>query len=110
MRHAAAAAPHQVAAADPDCRYALGSVLNHVLLHQTIIGEARPGMLLRASIKGSCGYCAARVYQHERSHTHKPCAMPVLSHLQEALKQLAKIGEKPDVLVRAQCTHGVRLQ
>ena len=27
------------AAADPDARYALGSVLNHVLLHQTIIGE-----------------------------------------------------------------------
>ena len=28
-----------VAAADPDTRYALGSVLNHVLLHQTVIGE-----------------------------------------------------------------------
>ena len=27
------------AAADPNARYALGSVLNHVLLHQTIIGE-----------------------------------------------------------------------
>ncbi|NIH87612.1 TrpB-like pyridoxal phosphate-dependent enzyme [Amycolatopsis granulosa] len=27
------------AAADPDTRYALGSVLNHVLLHQTVIGE-----------------------------------------------------------------------
>ena len=26
-------------AADPDTRYALGSVLNHVLMHQTIIGE-----------------------------------------------------------------------
>ena len=24
---------------DPEVRYALGSVLNHVLLHQTIIGE-----------------------------------------------------------------------
>ena len=44
------------AAADPDTRYALGSVLNHVLLHQTIIG-------------------------------------------QEALLQLAKVGETPDVLV-----------
>lgn len=30
--------PLQVAAADPDARYALGSVLNHVLLHQTVIG------------------------------------------------------------------------
>ena len=29
----------EVAAQDPDIRYALGSVLNHVLLHQTIIGE-----------------------------------------------------------------------
>jgi tryptophan synthase beta chain len=27
------------AAADPGARYALGSVLNHVLMHQTIIGE-----------------------------------------------------------------------
>jgi tryptophan synthase beta chain len=29
----------EVAAADPAIRYALGSVLNHVLLHQTVIGE-----------------------------------------------------------------------
>jgi tryptophan synthase beta chain len=29
----------EVAAQDPATRYALGSVLNHVLLHQTIIGE-----------------------------------------------------------------------
>ena len=50
-----------VAAADPDTRYALGSVLNHVLLHQTVIGE-------------------------------------------EALLQLAKVGETPDVLVG--CTGG----
>lgn len=28
-----------VAAADPSVRYALGSVLNHVLMHQTVIGE-----------------------------------------------------------------------
>jgi len=49
------------AVADPDVRYALGSVLNHVLLHQTIIGE-------------------------------------------EALLQLAKIGETPDLLVG--CTGG----
>eukprot|EP00878_Enallax_costatus_P001343 GHUV01001490.1.p1 GENE.GHUV01001490.1~~GHUV01001490.1.p1 ORF type:complete len:431 (+),score=80.89 GHUV01001490.1:382-1674(+) len=51
----------EVAAADPNARYALGSVLNHVLLHQTIIGE-------------------------------------------EALKQLEKIGEKPDIVVG--CTGG----
>jgi tryptophan synthase beta chain len=29
----------EVAAGDPNARYALGSVLNHVLMHQTIIGE-----------------------------------------------------------------------
>jgi tryptophan synthase beta chain len=29
----------EVAGAAPDARYALGSVLNHVLLHQTVIGE-----------------------------------------------------------------------
>ena len=29
----------EMAAADPAARYALGSVLNHVLLHQTIIGQ-----------------------------------------------------------------------
>lgn len=29
----------EVAAQDPNTRYALGSVLNHVLLHQTIIGQ-----------------------------------------------------------------------
>ena len=50
-----------MAVADPNTRYALGSVLNHVLLHQTVIGE-------------------------------------------EALLQLAKVGETPDVLVG--CTGG----
>jgi tryptophan synthase beta chain len=49
------------AMADEGTRYALGSVLNHVLLHQTVIGE-------------------------------------------EALLQLAKVGETPDVLVG--CTGG----
>jgi tryptophan synthase beta chain len=29
----------EVAASDPEARYALGSVLNHVLMHQTVIGE-----------------------------------------------------------------------
>ncbi len=51
----------EVAVQDPNTKYALGSVLNHVLLHQTIIGE-------------------------------------------EALLQLAKIGETPDLLVG--CTGG----
>ncbi|KAL4420718.1 hypothetical protein ABPG75_010374 [Micractinium tetrahymenae] len=51
----------EVAARDPAAKYALGSVLNHVLLHQTVIGE-------------------------------------------EALEQLAMVGEKPDLLVG--CTGG----
>ena len=51
----------EVAAQDPEIRYALGSVLNYVLMHQTVIGE-------------------------------------------EALKQLAKVGETPDVIVG--CTGG----
>ncbi len=51
----------EAAVQDPDTKYALGSVLNHVLLHQTIIGE-------------------------------------------EALLQLAKVGDTPDVLVG--CTGG----
>jgi tryptophan synthase beta chain len=51
----------EVAAQSEDTKYALGSVLNHVLLHQTIIGE-------------------------------------------EALLQLAKVGETPDLLVG--CTGG----
>ena len=51
----------EAAAKDPETKYALGSVLNHVLLHQTVIGE-------------------------------------------EALAQLAKVGETPDLLVG--CTGG----
>ncbi len=51
----------EVAAQDPEIRYALGSVLNHVLMHQTVIGE-------------------------------------------EALLQLAKVDETPDVIVG--CTGG----
>jgi tryptophan synthase beta chain len=51
----------EVAAQNEDTRYALGSVLNHVLLHQTVIGE-------------------------------------------EALLQLAKVGETPDFIVG--CTGG----
>jgi tryptophan synthase beta chain len=49
------------AAPDPDTKYALGSVLNHVLMHQTVIGE-------------------------------------------EALKQMEKVEEMPDLLVG--CTGG----
>jgi tryptophan synthase beta chain len=51
----------EVAAQNADTNYSLGSVLNHVLMHQTIIGE-------------------------------------------EALLQLAKVGETPDILIG--CTGG----
>jgi tryptophan synthase beta chain len=51
----------EVAAQHDDTNYALGSVLNHVLMHQTIIGE-------------------------------------------EALRQLARVGEQPDLIVG--CTGG----
>ena len=51
----------EVAAQDPSTNYSLGSVLNHVLMHQTVIGE-------------------------------------------EALRQLAQVGETPDLLVG--CTGG----
>ncbi|HSJ36305.1 MAG TPA: TrpB-like pyridoxal phosphate-dependent enzyme [Acidimicrobiia bacterium] len=51
----------EVAAQNPDTNYALGSVLNHVLMHQTVIGE-------------------------------------------EALVQMNKAGEQPDVIVG--CTGG----
>ncbi len=51
----------EMAAKNADTNYSLGSVLNHVLLHQTVIGE-------------------------------------------EALKQLEKVGEQPDILVG--CTGG----
>jgi tryptophan synthase beta chain len=51
----------EAAMADEETKYALGSVLNHVLLHQTVIGE-------------------------------------------EALLQLAKVGESPDLIIG--CTGG----
>jgi tryptophan synthase beta chain len=38
----------EVAGADPAARYALGSVLNHVLLHQTVIGEEAIKQLAQA--------------------------------------------------------------
>jgi tryptophan synthase beta chain len=38
----------EVAAGDPAARYALGSVLNHVLLHQTVIGEEAIAQLAQA--------------------------------------------------------------
>src|SRR5512132_591666 len=38
----------EVAAQDPDCNYALGSVLNHVLLHQTVIGQEAIAQLAMA--------------------------------------------------------------
>lgn len=42
----------EVAAQDPEIRYALGSVLNHVLLHQTVIGEEAMLQLKKAGETG----------------------------------------------------------
>ncbi|MEI7592268.1 MAG: TrpB-like pyridoxal phosphate-dependent enzyme [Actinomycetes bacterium] len=42
----------EVAAQDPEIRYALGSVLNHVLLHQTVIGEEALLQLKKAGETG----------------------------------------------------------
>ena len=39
-----------MAAQDPDSRYALGSVLNHVLMHQTVIGEALLQMAMAGDV------------------------------------------------------------
>ena len=41
----------EIAAPDPETRYALGSVLNHVLMHQTIIGEEALLQLAKAGEK-----------------------------------------------------------
>ncbi|MFC6153818.1 TrpB-like pyridoxal phosphate-dependent enzyme [Nocardioides yefusunii] len=43
----------EVAAAAPDAKYALGSVLNHVLLHQTIIGQEAVKQLEKAGETGA---------------------------------------------------------
>jgi tryptophan synthase beta chain len=40
----------EVAARDDDTKYALGSVLNHVLLHQTVIGEEAIAQLAEAGL------------------------------------------------------------
>ncbi|TWG93340.1 tryptophan synthase beta chain [Nocardioides sp. J9] len=43
----------EVAAQDPGAKYALGSVLNHVLLHQTVIGEEALRQLAKAGEPGA---------------------------------------------------------
>lgn len=43
----------EVAAGDPRARYALGSVLNHVLLHQTVIGQEAVEQLRAAGEKNA---------------------------------------------------------
>ncbi|GAB2872005.1 TrpB-like pyridoxal phosphate-dependent enzyme [Nocardioides pacificus] len=43
----------ELAAQDPEAKYALGSVLNHVLLHQTIIGEEALLQLAKAGETGA---------------------------------------------------------
>ncbi len=43
----------EVALADPNARYALGSVLNHVVLHQTVIGQEAIAQLEEAGEDGA---------------------------------------------------------
>lgn len=43
----------EVAAQDPAAKYALGSVLNHVLLHQTVIGQEAIKQLAKAGESGA---------------------------------------------------------
>ncbi len=43
----------EIAAQDPAVKYALGSVLNHVLLHQTVIGEETLRQLRKAGESGA---------------------------------------------------------
>ena len=43
----------EVAAQDPTAKYALGSVLNHVLLHQTVIGQEAIMQLAKAGESGA---------------------------------------------------------
>ncbi|WP_340538880.1 TrpB-like pyridoxal phosphate-dependent enzyme [Nocardioides sp. GXZ039] len=43
----------EVAAQDPEAKYSLGSVLNHVLLHQSIIGEEALRQLAKAGESGA---------------------------------------------------------
>src|SRR5882757_8519828 len=66
----------EVAAADPSARYALGSVLNHVLLHQTVIGEeaieqlaGRMNAVLRAVEPAACPSFTRGVYAYDFGDT-----------------------------------------
>jgi len=43
----------EVAAGDPDTRYALGSVLNHVVLHQSVIGQEAVAQLAAVEPNGA---------------------------------------------------------
>ena len=50
----------EMAAPNPDVKYALGSVLNHVLMHQTIIGEEA---LKQLALVGEDARSAGRLYR-----------------------------------------------
>jgi tryptophan synthase beta chain len=83
----------EVAAQDPDCNYALGSVLNHVLLHQTVIGQEalaqmelageQPDVIVGCVGGGSNFAGLAFPYMRERPGTRfvaaEPAACPTLT-------------------------------
>ena len=62
----------EVAAQDDDSNYALGSVLNHVCLHQTVIGQeamAQIEMAARSRTWSSAAWAAARTSPASRSRS-----------------------------------------
>src|SRR3712207_810571 len=83
----------EVAAQDPDCNYSLGSVLNHVLLHQTVIGQeailqmelaaADPDVIVGCVGGGSNFAGLAFPYMRERTAARivaaEPAACPTLT-------------------------------
>ena len=115
-----------MAAGDAGAKYALGSVLNHVLLHQVRVAAAGVvrwvgvgqvstcRLAVRCSGSQGCtqGAAALRAAAAATSRSRPPSCLP--THLpihapqtvigEEALEQLAMVGETPDLIVG--CTGG----
>ncbi len=64
-----------MAAPDPETRYALGSVLNHVLMHQTIIGEEALLQLAKAGEQApTCSSAAPAAAPTSAAWPSRSCA------------------------------------
>ena len=72
----------EVAAKDPDAHYALGSVLNHVMLHQTVIGQEVLVQLAAAGEKQADVVfgCAGRRVEPRRADVPAHRAEPARGH------------------------------